>query len=56
MREKLSAILADPALYEDSRLKELEGWNRKFAELEEAEQKAEALWLDAQEKLDAAEA
>ena len=56
MRAKLSAILADPALYEDSRLKELESWNRKFAELEEAEQKAEALWLDAQEKLDAAEA
>jgi ATP-binding cassette subfamily F protein 3 len=55
MREKLSAILADPSLYDDSRISELEGWNRKFAELEEAEQKAEALWLDAQERLDAAE-
>lgn len=56
MRAKLSAVLADPALYEDSRIGELESWNRKFAELEEAEQKAEALWLEAQEKLDAAEA
>ena len=56
MRAKLSAILADPVLYEDSRIGELESWNRKFAELEEAEQRAEALWLDAQEKLDAAEA
>ncbi|WP_435259204.1 ABC-F family ATP-binding cassette domain-containing protein [Thioclava sp. FR2] len=56
MRAKLSAILADPALYDDSRIGELEGWNRKFAELEEAEQRAESLWLDAQEKLDAAEA
>jgi ATP-binding cassette subfamily F protein 3 len=56
MRKKLSAILADPSLYDDSRISELEGWNRKFAELEEAEQKAEALWLDAQERLDAAEA
>lgn len=55
MREKLSSILADPALYEDARISELEGWNRKFAELEEAEQKAEALWLEAQEKLDLAE-
>lgn len=54
MRGKLSSILADPALYEDSRLNELEGWNRKFAELEEAEQKAEALWLEAQERLEAA--
>lgn len=56
MREKLSAKLADPALYEDSRIHELEGWNRKFAELQEAEQKAEILWIDAQEALDAAEA
>ncbi|MEF3047401.1 ABC-F family ATP-binding cassette domain-containing protein [Pseudotabrizicola sp. L79] len=55
MRAKLSAILADPALYEDARINELESWTRKFAELEEAEHKAEALWLEAQEKLDTAE-
>ena len=56
MRGKLSAILADPALYEDSRIGELERWNRKFAELEEAEQRADPLWLEAPEILVSAEA
>ncbi|MCB2111296.1 MAG: ABC-F family ATP-binding cassette domain-containing protein [Defluviimonas sp.] len=55
MREKLSARLADPMLYDEARVAELEGWNRKFVELEEAEVKAEALWLGAQERLEAAE-
>ncbi|THD82973.1 ABC-F family ATP-binding cassette domain-containing protein [Aliigemmobacter aestuarii] len=54
MRTKLSEKLADPGLYEDARIGELEGWNRKFAELEEAEHRAEALWMDAQERLEAA--
>ncbi|WP_461308219.1 ABC-F family ATP-binding cassette domain-containing protein [Albidovulum sp.] len=56
MREKLSAKLAEPALYEAGRADELAQWNRKFAELEQAEHRAEALWLAAQERLDAAEA
>ena len=56
MRDKLSAILADPTLYEDARRADLESYNRKFAELEEAEHKAESLWLDAQDRLDQAEA
>ena len=56
MQEKLSAKLADPALYEDERIGELEVWNRKYAELRDAMDKAETLWLAAQEKLDAAEA
>ncbi|WP_104069452.1 ABC-F family ATP-binding cassette domain-containing protein [Albidovulum inexpectatum] len=55
MRSKLSERLADPALYEDSRRHELERWNRKFAELEEAERRAEDLWLAAQEALENAE-
>ncbi|PIE10532.1 MAG: glycosyl transferase family 1 [Rhodobacterales bacterium] len=55
MREKLAAKLADPALYEDSRIGELESWNRKFAEVEDGLSRAETLWLEAQEKLDAAE-
>lgn len=55
MRQKLSEKLADPSLYEDSRRHELEGWNRKFAELEEAERRAEDLWLAAQEALESAE-
>lgn len=56
MHGKLSAKLADPALYDDARISELESWNRKFAECEEAMGRAEALWIEAQEKLDLAEA
>ena len=55
MHEKLTTKLADPALYEDDRIDQLEGWNRKYAELEEAMDKAETLWMAAQEALDAAE-
>ncbi|MEM8822121.1 MAG: ABC-F family ATP-binding cassette domain-containing protein [Pseudomonadota bacterium] len=56
MREKLAQKLADPALYEDTRVGELETWNKKYAEVMEAADKAEALWLQAMEKLEAAEA
>lgn len=55
MRAKLQEKLADPALYEDARAGELETWNRKFAEVEEGLTRAEALWIAAQEKLDAAQ-
>ncbi len=56
MHEKLSAKLADPMLYEDDRINDLETWNRKFAEVVEAMQKAEALWVAAAERLEEAEA
>ncbi len=56
MGEKLSAKLADPALYESDKVGELEVWNRKYAELRAALERAEALWLEAQEKLEQAEA
>ncbi|EEX11074.1 ABC transporter, ATP-binding protein [Ruegeria lacuscaerulensis ITI-1157] len=56
MHEKLSAKLSDPALYEDDRVGDLETWNRKFAEVVEAMQRAEALWLAAAERLENAEA
>ncbi|UAB90636.1 ABC-F family ATP-binding cassette domain-containing protein [Ruegeria sp. SCSIO 43209] len=55
MHNKLSAKLADPALYEDDRINDLETWNRKFAEVVEAMQKAEALWVAAAERLEQAE-
>lgn len=54
MRDKLAAKLADPELYEDSRKGDLAVWNKKYAEVMEALDRAEALWLDAQEKLEAA--
>jgi ATP-binding cassette subfamily F protein 3 len=56
MRSKLATKLADPALYETERKGELETWNRKYAELMDALHRAEALWLDAQGKLEEAEA
>ena len=56
MRDKLATKLADPDLYEDTRKGELEVWNRKYAEVMEALDRAEALWLSAQEKLETATA
>ncbi|MGD9865424.1 MAG: ABC transporter ATP-binding protein, partial [Pseudodonghicola sp.] len=55
MQDKLSAKLSDRALYEADRVGDLEVWNRKYAEVMAAIDKAEALWLDAQEKLERAE-
>lgn len=55
MHEKLSAKLADPELYSDKNIADLEVWNKKFAEVEEAMSRAETLWVTALEKLDTAE-
>ena len=55
MREKLAARLADPGLYDSAQAGMLETLNRKYAEIMEGLARAEALWLAAQEKLDAAE-
>jgi ATP-binding cassette subfamily F protein 3 len=55
MHEKLSAKLADPELYSDKHIADLEVWNKKFAEVEEAMSRAETLWVTAQERLDMAE-
>jgi len=54
MRAKLSDRMADPALYEADRKADLDQLTAKFAELEAAEHRAEALWLEAQERLEAA--
>jgi ATP-binding cassette subfamily F protein 3 len=55
MRGKLAKKLADPALYEGERLGELEVWQKKYAELMEGLTRAEAMWVAAAEKLEAAE-
>ena len=55
MRDKLAIKLADSALYDDTRIGELATWNKKYAEVMEALERAEALWLVAQEKLESAE-
>ena len=54
MRSKLATKLADPDLYEPERAGDLSVWNRKYAEVMEALDRAEALWISAQEALDAA--
>ncbi|MGH1368888.1 MAG: ABC-F family ATP-binding cassette domain-containing protein [Maritimibacter sp.] len=54
MREKLAARLADPKLYEGGRAEEITKWQKKSAEVEEALERAEALWVKAQENFDKA--
>ncbi|SFE13643.1 ABC-F family ATP-binding cassette domain-containing protein [Roseivivax sediminis] len=55
MRDKLATKLADPDLYEETRTNELATWNRKYAEVMEGLDRAEALWMAALEKLETAE-
>ncbi len=52
MRDKLAAKLGDRGLYEEARKGELATWNAKYAEVMQALDKAEAMWLAAQEKLE----
>ncbi|WP_413719771.1 ABC-F family ATP-binding cassette domain-containing protein [Silicimonas sp. MF1-12-2] len=54
IREKLAAKLADPAMYDPSRIAETESWQKKFAEVEDGLERAEALWMKALERLEAA--
>ena len=56
MREKLDAKLADPALYEPGKAADMAVWQKKHAECLEALDRAEAIWMDALEKLELAEA
>ena len=54
MRERLARKLADPKLYEPERLGEMETWQKKYAEVMEGLDRAEAMWLKAQERLEKA--
>ena len=54
MREELAKKLANTELYENGRIHELETWNRKYTEVLEALERAEALWVAAEEKLEKA--
>ncbi len=55
MRDTLAARLADPALYEAGKAGQMESWQKKYAEVLEAIERAEALWLRAGERLERAE-
>ncbi len=52
MREKLSKRLADPALYANHTGAEVEDYQRKYADIEVALERAEARWLAALEVLE----
>ncbi len=54
MRDKLAKKLADPALYEKDKVGELEVWNKKYAEVMAALERAEAIWMTTLEKLEKA--
>ena len=54
MRDKLAGKLADPALYEQDKLGEMAVWQKKYAEVMDALDRAEALWMTALEKLEKA--
>ena len=56
MRRKIDALLADPALYHDPDPLKFERLQIKRAEIAEGLERAEALWLEAQARLEAAEA
>ncbi len=55
MQDKLATKLADPALYEPGKAGEMEVWQKKYAEVMDGLDRAEGLWLSAQEKLEAAQ-
>ncbi|NCX85476.1 MAG: ABC transporter ATP-binding protein [Rhodobacteraceae bacterium] len=52
MKRKVVDILSNQDLYSNEKLKELENWNKKYSEINEAIKRAEDLWLQAQEKLE----
>ncbi|WP_299296895.1 ABC-F family ATP-binding cassette domain-containing protein [uncultured Tateyamaria sp.] len=55
MRDKLATKLADPTLYEDAKIGEMEVWQKKYAEVMDALARAETLWMQDLEKLESAE-
>ncbi len=55
MRDKLAKKLADPVLYEDGKAGELATWNKKYAEVMDGLERAEAMWMAALEKLEKAQ-
>ena len=54
MRNKLAKKLADPGLYEPGMANQAATWQKKYAEVMGALEKAEAMWMAALEKAEAA--
>ncbi|WP_093966954.1 ABC-F family ATP-binding cassette domain-containing protein [Actibacterium lipolyticum] len=56
MRDKLAVKLAAPEMYEPENLSEAQVWQKKYAEVMNGLDRAEAMWMTAIEKLEKAEA
>jgi ATP-binding cassette subfamily F protein 3 len=56
MRDTLARRLADPKVYEAEHIAKAEAWQRKYAEVMQALDRAESLWMAALERLERAEA
>ncbi|MEE9389374.1 MAG: ABC-F family ATP-binding cassette domain-containing protein [Paracoccaceae bacterium] len=56
MGDKLAKKLASPDLYEDGKSGEAEVWQKKYAEVMNAQDRAETMWVAASEKLEKAKA
>jgi ATP-binding cassette subfamily F protein 3 len=55
MSDKIAKKLADPRIYDEDRGQEAANWQKKYGEVMEGLERAEALWLKAQNKLERAE-
>lgn len=55
MSEKLAKKLGDPKLYEEGREDEAVVWQKKYAEVMNAQDRAESMWMKALEKLEKAQ-
>lgn len=56
MQAELAKRLGDPKVYEDDMAQKRAVWQKKYSEVMEALDRAEAMWVKAQSKLDKAEA
>ena len=55
MRDKIAGKLADPAMYDDKNASQAAEWNKKYSEVMDGLERAEALWMAALERLEGAE-
>ena len=55
MRDKIATKLADPKMYDEDNAANAAVWNKKYSEVMDGLDRAEAMWLTAIEKLEKAE-
>ena len=55
MQETLAKRLGDPKVYEESMAEKRVVWQKKYSEVMDALDRAEAMWLKASEKLEKAQ-